>query len=193
LEVQAEMAGWLRHFRWKDAASKLDAASRKLIVADVGCRSFVHGAPIEALFTELGIQTTLHGIEVDAWRRFTDLRTRHDYATFHASRLRDGHFHALDFLDFREPLDVALLTEPFVTEGPLLAWGLPLSKFEPRRIFAHAHALLAPQRGLLLVSCPDEDELNVARSHWEAVGFEVIHSSVQTTPRPRHGALLAVR
>lgn len=189
-EQQAEFASWVRRFPWERFAPGW--SGRRLVVADVGCRTFVHAAPLDALLASYGLEATLHGIEFDAWRRFVDLRTRYDYGVFHAARIRDGRYHARDFLTFQEPLDLAFLTEPFVTEDPLLCWGLPLSRLTPRAIFAHAHSLLAPRRGLLLVSNPDEEEYAAARGHFAAVGFHVIHEAVQEEPRRRLGALLSV-
>jgi hypothetical protein len=91
---------------------------------------------------------------------------------------------------FAKCLDAAFLTGPFVTESPLLHWGLPLSRLTPGTIFSHARSLLAPRRGMLLVSCPDEEELAASRASWTAAGFSAIAEASRDWPRRRVGALL---
>ncbi len=57
----------------------------RLAVADVGCRTFLFAPVIERCFAAHGLRVELHGIELDAFRRFTDLRTRQDHGRFYAA------------------------------------------------------------------------------------------------------------
>jgi hypothetical protein len=168
--LQAEFDGCLARVDWSAALAGADRRA-PLVVADVGCRTFLFAPVIERRLAAAGHEVELHGLELDAWRRFTDLRTRHDYGRFWASRVKRGRFHPIDVRDFRQPLDVALLLNPFVKREPLLRWGLPLSAFAPEAIVAHLHQLLRPRGGLLLTSNPFEEELAITKRLCSAAGF----------------------
>ncbi len=194
---QAEFEEFFPLFDWKTAIEPLRERQR-LVVADIGCRTFLFAPVHQKKFRELGFATTLHGIEIDAYRRFTDFRTRNDYGKFYASRAQDGYFHPIDVLDFAEPLDVAFLLDPFVVKGPLLHWGLPSANFVPERIVEHVHRLLAPQSGLLVTSNPDEEERDVTYALCERFGFRRLEERYWE-PKPesessaRFGAFWATR
>ncbi len=168
--LQAEFGDCLSRFDWRSALTRFSGRDR-LVVADVGCRTF-HFAPVlERCFATHGFRVEPHGIELDAFRRFTDLRTRQDHGRFWAAQVEAGRYHAIDVREFREPLDVAFLLNPFVTREPLLRWGLPLRTFAPEAIFDHLAALLRPRRGLLYTSNPTEEELTITRTIAQAAGF----------------------
>jgi hypothetical protein len=183
--LQADFEAFLARFDWRDALAPF-APGQRLNVADVGCRTFLFAPVLERHLQALGFRATLHGIELDAYRRFTDLRTRADYGHFYAASVEAGHFHARDVLDFRTELDIIFLLDPFVALDPLLSWGLPRSHFAPARIFAHLRTLLSPGRAVLVTSNPSEDERDITRALAEAEGFRCReeHRWEPTPPSP---------
>ena len=168
--------------------------NRPLVVADVGARNFSFGPVLEAFFEENGVESEVHGIELDAHRRMADFRTRAAYGSFYAKRMRNGHFHAMDFLKWEKPLDVIFLLNPFVTSDPVLQWGLPLSVLSPQQIFVQCRKLVG--NGWLIVSAPNEEEFEISLNLARDVGFKVAKTTFWRAKsrgiqsKNRHGAAL---
>ncbi len=199
---QSELDEFLRLFKWNTALRGV-GANRTLRVADVGAKTLVAGPVISRLFSEvlgdLEKSTEVHGIEIDAFRRFTSFRTRNDYGKYFASQIPNGHFHAMDFLDWTKPLDAIFLLHPFVTLEPLLHWGLPKSKFKPNDLFKHAAKCLKhSETATLLLSCPSEEELKLAHKLATENGFfaldwaQWLPTESSTQQQPRLGVLYSL-
>ena len=169
--LNAELVSFLQKFPWKE---HLKGFSRELVIADIGARNFAFAPAIEKCFAALGHTPEVHGIEIDAYRRLVDFRTRADYGHFFARQIKAGTYHAMDFMDWAKLLDIALLLHPFVTTPPLLNWGLPLSRFSPEKLFRHTHATLKAKRGLLLLSFPTQEERNLGMDLATQTGFRLL-------------------
>lgn len=180
-----EVLEFLRLFPWPKTKQ-----AQSLRVADIGCRTFFLAPVLDQLFRENGFVPTVQGIEVDAYRRLGDFRTRKEWGEFYAGLIGDGKFHAGDFLKWDKPLDVALLLNPFVFERSVLAWGLPLSFLKLEAIIQHCAKTLSPN-GALLIGTPTADELKKCKSIAERAGLSPVHegswrpgpNSVQTRAR----------
>lgn len=188
--MQDEIEEFLRLFDWP-----IKASSDSFVIADVGTRTFSTAPVFDRLFREKNRNVEVHGIEIDAYRRFTNFRSRADYGHYHASQIPRGFYHPTDFTKWNQECDVIALLHPFVTAEPLLRWGLPLAELKPERIFNHAAQLLLPKKGVLLLSCPNEEEFEIASELASGSGFKLLQKknwhpqlgSLQT--QPRWGAL----
>jgi len=186
--LAAELLGFFQKFPWEDI---LKNTPSKLVIADIGARNFSAARGIEKLYEIYGKKAAIHGIEIDAYRRLVDFRTRADWGHYHASQIKNGHYHAMDFLDWQAPLDVAFFLNPFVTHSPLLAWGLPLTRFAPERLFQHCHKLLKRRHGVVVLSSPDEEEKALCMRWASTTGFQLVsqhnwfpeNDSIQKDPR----------
>jgi len=198
--VQQELYEFLRLFDWSSLRDSWCVPNHPLIIADIGARNFVLAPVLDRHFQELGCDVEIpeiHGIEIDAYRRLINFHTRADYGTHYAKSIRRGYFHPTDFLQWRRPLNIGFLLNPFVTIEPLLSWGLPCALFRPKEIFRHAYHLLKPQSGILILSNPDTEERDLSYKIAEEVGFSIGQSvlwepddSAQTVPR--YGTVLRV-
>jgi hypothetical protein len=168
--LQKECKAFLELFDWQTILKSLEPSSN-LTVADIGARNFVFAPILDAHFTDLGYTPTIHGIEIDAYRRLINFHTRADYGHYYARSIRSGQYHPIDFLAWNQPLDIGLLLNPFVTREALLAWGLPLSALQPEKIFNHAYSLLKPQNGVLVLSNIDEHEIDISYQIAKEAGF----------------------
>jgi SAM-dependent methyltransferase len=192
-EAAREVSEFLKLFPWPEAQSP-----KSLRVVDIGCRTFFLAPALDALFRERGFLPTVHGVEVDAFRRLSDFRTRKEWGDFFAASIGNGEFHAQDFLKWHKPVDAALLLNPFVLERSVLAWGLPLSFLRPASMVGHCAKILSPG-GRLLLGAPTSQELSMSVDLAEQNGFTPLHEAcwvpsgraVQT--RPRFGVLLRAR
>lgn len=166
-----------------------------IVACDVGARNFATGPVIDDFFAKLGISAEIHGIEIDAFRRLADLRTRADYGYYYARQMRRGFFHPTDFLRWDKQVDVAFVLNPFVTMEPLLDWGLPGRLFTPEKFFDHLVELIKPT-GLMVLSAPNEEEFAEALKLASERGFLTLQT-VRWEPRadsaqrkPRLGVIL---
>lgn len=124
-------------------------------IVDIGAKNFFLAPVIRELW---GRSPEIVGIEIDPYRRYSDWKTRAQYAKFHASRAGNARFIGGDFLAFHEPIAIGLLLNPFLTHRPLLSWGLPLRYLRPEAIFAHLARQLS-SGGKVILSSPTEAEL----------------------------------
>ncbi len=115
---------------------------------DAGCKNFFYAFGLFRFLERFRIhgtrRVTLTGYEIDAFRVYTDLRSRADHALGYVSFLPGTRFVAGDFREAPGPADLVTAFFPFVTETPHLVWGLPLDRLHPLAFFAHALKILAP-------------------------------------------------
>ncbi len=130
---------------------------------DAGCKNFFYAFGLfrflERFRTHGTRRVTLTGYEIDAYRVYTDLRSRADYARGYASFLPGTRFVAGDFLESPGPANLVTAFFPFVTETPHLAWGLPPDLLHPLAFFAHALKTLAPG-GVLVTAAQGAKEFD---------------------------------
>lgn len=130
-----------------------------LSVLDIGSKNFdyvdaVHGF----LSRHRGSRTvTLTGIEVDAHRRYTDLRTRRAWAEHYCAAVPGASYLAGDLQEHRGRYGLITWFFPFVSEYPLLRWGLPLGLFRPQDLFDHAAGLLEPGGVFVLLNLTERE------------------------------------
>jgi len=187
---QTEVREFFDKFPWPTILESAPR-NRPLVVADIGTRNFATAPVIDDLFAREGFAIELHGVEVDAYRRLNDFRTRKNYGDYFARQARSATYHAMDFCEWRPDCDFIFLLNPFVSEEPLLQWGLPLPELKPRAIFEQVAVSLSKHRGKLLLCCPTEDELEISASYAESLGLVPTHTAewhpsattLQNTPR----------
>jgi hypothetical protein len=167
----------------------------RIEVLDVGAKDFFAGPVLEQYFLHFGATVAVHGIELDAYRRMHNFRTRADYAQYFVSQMRAGAFHATDFLHWNQKADVIFAGNPFVTAEPLLRWGLPLGHLQPEKYFQQCHRLLAPRQGVFLASNPTVHEQNILKQLANKSRFSLLQewkwepNTLSLQKKPRYGSL----
>jgi len=144
------------------------ASPGPLRALDVGAKNFDYVDGLAAVLGRVpglrsaraGLEVT--GLELDAHRRYTDLRTRRAWADHYASHVPGARYRAGDLLDEAGSYQILTWFFPFVTEFPLRRWGLPRRYFRPQDLFDHALGLLAPG-GVLVVVNLNADEARIQR------------------------------
>jgi len=192
---QGELEEFLESFVGLDQVS----FRKNIVVADVGTRTFSSAPVIEKVFRKQGLESEIHGYEIDAYRRFTNLRTRAAYGQYYAKKIRNGFYHAADFRETQVKFDVILMLNPFVTKKTHLAWGLPLNNYAPENLFFHCYNSLRKGTGLFLISSPNQQEFEMALKLSVSSGFTLCEEK-QWYPathslqrQPRLGALFQIR
>lgn len=127
---------------------------RSLRIVDVGSRTFYYAPALFRFFRRHYQVETLTGIELDAYRRYRNGFTAYDYAQAYLKELGEPgiiRYEAVDFMRSDAAYNVCTLFLPFVTQDPLLHWGLPLGTFQPARLIEHAYRQLE-KPGILLIT-----------------------------------------
>jgi hypothetical protein len=136
---------------------------------DVGAKNWAY---VEALQAFIRARTDapfrLDGVELDPNRRYTNFRTRRQYAEHFIQPLPEARYHAGNILAWQQPTAIISHFLPFVFRDPLLDWGLPGQCFQPQAILSHVLSLLPPD-GLLLIVNQGEDEAREQEALFQAV------------------------
>lgn len=147
-----------------------------LLAADIGPSHWFY---VQALHACLrfwqcpeGREVRLEGYEADAFRVYTDLRSRLDHAQGHMRGLPGVTYLPRAFEAQPERFDLVVMFFPFVFERDHLEWGLPGRMFVPRALLAAAWESLRPG-GALLVANQGEEEHRVERENFTALGIPV--------------------
>ncbi|NBX77395.1 MAG: hypothetical protein EBQ92_12645 [Proteobacteria bacterium] len=170
LAFQEELSQFFELLKVK---AQLKPTQKDYVICDVGTKNFSLAPVLDQLFLDQNKNVKIHGIEIDAYRRLSNLYTRSDYARFFSRKAREAQYHPIDFLKFRESLDVVFLLNPFVSRAPLLAWGLPLDCLKPKEIIEHAYDLLKSKKGFMVLGTPSEEELEIASELAKEAGFRL--------------------
>jgi hypothetical protein len=110
----------------------------------------------------------LEGIELDAYRIYTDGYSRLDYATYYCQQVISLETikqpHRLSFVpgDVMKDCpthhyDLVFCFLPFVFEEPLMDWGLPRHYFQPEAFLSRMVSLLNETGTLILVNQGEEE------------------------------------
>lgn len=166
--ARQRMAAW-RWRRNREVLQFLDRAGREPEVAalvkrpgplaalDVGSKNFDYVDALGAFWTQGGQSLDLAGVELDAHRRYTDLRTRRAWADHYASFVSGARYLPSDVRDWTTPVEAVTWFHPFLTALPLKKWGLPTKYLRPQELLHHVLQLVVPG-GVLVVANQTADE-----------------------------------
>lgn len=135
---------------------------RTVKILDIGSKNWFYAAGEWSFFKYHNGEKEifLDGIEIDAFRLYSDFHTRYDYAQYYIKNLENTRYIAEDFLKHNENYDFIVWFFPFVTEFPLQEWGLPLSRFKPLEMLQHAYDSLN-SGGKIFIINQDENEYTI--------------------------------
>ena len=77
---------------------------------------------------------------------------RYEISKFYKKDLKNTEYIAGDFLKHSQKYDYIVWILPFITEYPLIKWGLPLEYFKPEEMLLHAYDLLKPDGEILIIN-----------------------------------------
>ncbi|MBL8748654.1 MAG: hypothetical protein JNK78_05810 [Planctomycetes bacterium] len=147
-------------------------ASGAVRAIDVGSGDFHYATALQRWLSRHGEPAepravVLRGFEIDGHGIYRDGHSRADHARSHAAlAARPGdvvRYEVADAASVRLPeQDVVTMLFPFLTAYPALRWGMPLSRWRPRRLVRRVVRSLRPG-GLLVVVNQTADELERLR------------------------------
>ena len=129
----------------------------ELKILDVGSKNWAYVKSEYVFFKSFAKDFSLNGIELDAYRMYSNFYTRFEIAKFYTKDLLNTNYIAGDFMEHKGKYDYIIWILPFITEYPLVKWGLPLKYFKPEEMLSRAYELLNPNGELLIINQGEEE------------------------------------
>jgi hypothetical protein len=109
------------------------------------------------LFVQRDNGLVIDGIELDAYRIYSNFYSRYDAAKYYTEGLSGANYIVGDFLEHRGKYDYIVWILPFVFDFPHKRWGLPKKYFNPKDMLLHAFESLN-EDGVMVIVNQGKDE-----------------------------------
>lgn len=126
-----------------------------LSVLDIGSKNWEYVKGEYNFFKQFCNNLKLDGVEIDAYRLYSNFYSRYEVAKFYIKDLNGTHYYPDDLLNINTEYDYIIWFLPFVTKYPLRRWGLPERMFMPEKLLAHAYKIL--KKEMLIVNQGEEE------------------------------------
>lgn len=137
----------------------IDSPKNSFHVLDIGSKNWSYVSGEYYFFKYRNKNLYLDGIELDAYRLYSDFYSRYDYARHYTGNLENTRYIIGNLLEHRDKYDYITWFLPFITKKPLLHWGLPLKYYKPEEMLTHAYNLLNPGGQMILVNQGESEYL----------------------------------
>ena len=156
------LAEWERHCslgEWRESLYALDAVRSFVPRVPTAGRCLDVGAKNGCMLAGLATAVPLcwDAVELDAHRRYAWGSTRRAYGERMAAAFPGCRFVAGDVRALGGPYALVTWFLPFLTHGPVRAWGLPPEVLAPEQLLRHVAGTLAPGGQLLVVNQGTEE------------------------------------
>ena len=163
-------------------------------ILDIGCKNWFYAEGMHRYFSTFCNNFQLDGVELDAFRLYSNLYSRFEVAKYYAKELKNCNYITGNLLEVSGKYDYITWFLPFVVIQPHVFWGLPKKYFYPPKMLAHAYTLLN-KNGEMLIINQTELEANVQRELLEElkIPYEFlgeIKSEYFQYSYPRYGFLI---
>lgn len=128
-----------------------------LTVLDIGSKNWSYAKGEYFFFKKYCNNLCLYGIELDSNRLYTNFYSRKEVAEFHIKNLQNTTYIEGNLLEHKKKYDVIIWILPFLTEFPLLKWGLPLKYFKPVSMLNYAYNLLNENGKIFIINQGEEE------------------------------------
>jgi len=126
-------------------------------ILDIGSKNWSYVKSEHLFFKSFCQNFTLNGIEIDPYRVCSNLYNRFEIAKFYTKGLANTNYIAGDLIQHQKKYDYIIWILPFITQKPLLKWGLPLKYFKPDKMLLHAYDLLNENGEMIIVNQGEEE------------------------------------
>lgn len=136
----------------------IDKTSRTSLRAlDIGCKNWFYAKGEYEFFKSISDNVILDGVELDAYRLYSNFYSRYEVAKFYTKDLQGVNYIAGNLLDLEEKYDYITWFLPFVLIKPLMYWGLPKKYFCPEKLLEKAYSLLNDGGEMLIINQGEEE------------------------------------
>lgn len=168
------------------AFQKIDKTDVQIL--DIGTKNWFYAKGEHNFFNKLYENFSIDGIELDAYRIYSNFYNRLEVAKYHTKNLENMNYIAGNLLDINKKYDYIIWFLPFVKPKAHMLWGLPLKYFYPEKLFLHAYNLLQKNGQMLIVNqgkeeaCVQEKMLNSFNIKYEKLNeLNSVHFKYQNT------------
>ena len=138
---------------------------KKARILDIGSKNWFYAKGEYNFFKTFIEDFILDGVEIDAYRLYSNFYTRYETAKFYTKNLKNVNYIAGNLLDISNisvHYDFIIWILPFVSIEPHKYWGLPQKLFMPEKLLKHAISLLN-EKGQLLIINQGEKEAQIQK------------------------------
>ena len=130
---------------------------KEISALDIGSKNWAYVKSEYLFFKSFAKDFMLKGIELDAYRMYSNFYTRYEAAKFYTKDMPETEYIAGDFLEHNQKYDYIIWSLPFIIEYPLVKWGLPLRYFKPEEMLEHSYELLNKNGEMLIINQGEEE------------------------------------
>jgi hypothetical protein len=105
----------------------------------------------------------LDGVELDAFRIYRDLYSRHDWADAYRAGLQGVDYIPGDLRGYQLKVDLAFMLFPFLFPKDLRRWGLPRRYLQPKALLEHVYSLVRPGGFLVIANVGEAERIEQHR------------------------------
>ena len=127
-------------------------SKKHLSILDIGCKNWFYAKGEHQYFNSFCDDFELDGIELDAYRLYSNFYNRYEVAKYHIKKLKNTTYIAGNLLELNKTYDYIIWFLPFVVDTPHIAWGLPKRLFYPEKLLMHAYKLLNKDGQMLIIN-----------------------------------------
>lgn len=146
--------------------------SDELSILDIGSKNWFYVNAEFSFFKKYTKKLYLDGVEIDAYRLYSNLYSRYEVAKFYTKHLNNVNYIPDNLMNIKKRYDYITWFLPFVIIQPHRFWGLPDKYFYPEKLFEHAYSLLKPNGSMLIIN-QGKDEAEVQKNIIRERRFEV--------------------
>ena len=126
--------------------------SLQIRILDIGSKNWFYAKGEYEYFKSFSKNFSIDGVEIDAYRLYTNLYSRFEVAKYYTKDLENTHYIADNLLNIHNKYDYIIWILPFVTPEPLKYWGLPKRYYCPDKLLKHAYDLLNTNGQMLIIN-----------------------------------------
>lgn len=121
-------------------------------ILDIGSKNWFYAKGEYSFFDSFCSGFSLDGVEIDAYRLYSNFYSRYETAKFYTRGLKNTRYIASNLLNIKDRYDFIVWFLPFVLKEPHIKWGLPMACFMPQELLEHAMSLLNLNGQMLIIN-----------------------------------------
>lgn len=139
-------------------------------ILDIGCKNWFYAEGMHRYFSTFCNNLQLDGVELDAFRLYSNLYSRFEVAKYYTKELKNCNYITGNLLEVSGKYDYITWFLPFVHISPHISWGLPKNLYYPEKLLEHAYKILE-QNGQMLIINQGEIEYEIQKSLLEKLNI----------------------
>ena len=145
--------------------------AKSLKVLDIGSKNWAYVKGEYKFFKQFTPELRLDGVEIDAYRLYSNFYSRYEVAKFYTKNLAGVNYFPENLLNINNEYDYIVWFLPFVTQYPHKRWGLPEKYFMPEKLLNHAFNIL--KKDMLIIN-QGKDEAEIQENLFKLLNIKYV-------------------